>query len=322
MTQCTSGPLCGKDTPIGDNSAEWTARGSFPCGIAVAPLSDMHILVSNDDGIYSPGIAALAEVASEFGSVRVVAPDVERSSMGHAITAYTPLSYRETNLHNYIAYRVNGTPADCVALGAYHWHKGDIVLSGINLGLNLGNSIWHSGTLAAAKQAALLGLRGVALSAPAGAEPDFEPFKPWIRQVLQTLLAETGLTLVNVNFARQQCGLVWTLVSVRRYDGQIVPTKDPLGRELYWFTVTPVEGAEEGTDRWAVEQGCISLTPLRLDLTDEEKLKEVRARRPLDDAMAAVVSPARSSPEAAQSVRDDEASGPIAAAVDASAGRK
>jgi 5'-nucleotidase len=209
-----------------------------------------------------------------------------------------------------------------VALGAYHWHKADVVLSGINLGLNLGNAIWHSGTLAAAKQAALLGLRGVALSAPPGAEPDFEPFKPWIRQVLQTLLAETGLQLVNVNFPRQPRGLVWTRVSVRRYDGQIVPTKDPLGRELYWFTVTPIEGAEEGTDRWAVERGWISLTPLRLDLTDEEKLKEVRARRPLDDAMAAVVSPARSSAEAAQSVRDDEASGPIATAVDASAGRK
>src|SRR5262249_26236028 len=133
----------------------------LPCGIVVAPLSDMHILVSNDDGIYSPGIAALAEVASEFGSVRVVAPDVERSSMGHAITASSPLSYRQTKLQSLTAYRVNGTPADCVALGAYHWPKADVVLSGINLGLNLGNSIWHSGTLAAAKQAALLGLRGV-----------------------------------------------------------------------------------------------------------------------------------------------------------------
>jgi len=282
----------------------------------------MHILVSNDDGIYSPGIAALAEVASEFGSVRVVAPDVERSSMGHAITASRPLSYRQTKLQNLTAYRVNGTPADCVALGAYHWRKVDVVLSGINLGLNLGNSIWHSGTLAAAKQAALLGLRGVALSAPLGAEPDFAPFKPWIRQVLQTLLAERGLPLVNVNFPRQPCGLVWTRVSVRRYDGQIVPTKDPLGRELYWFTVTPIEGAEEGTDRWAVERGWTSLTPLRLDLTDEKKLEEVRARRPLDEAMAAVVSPARPSAEAAQSVRDDEASGPIATAVDGSGGRK
>ena len=128
----------------------------------------MRILVSNDDGIYSPGIMALAEVASEFGTVRVVAPDVEQSSMGHAITATRALSYRATHLGKLAAYRVNGTPADCVALGTYHWDQVDVVLSGLNHGLNLGNSIWHSGTLAAAKQAALLGVRGVALSAPAG----------------------------------------------------------------------------------------------------------------------------------------------------------
>ena len=88
-------------------------------------------------------------------------------------------------------------------------------LSGLNIGLNLGNSIWHSGTLAAAKQAALLGLRGIALSAPAGAEPDFEPFKPWIRRVIETLLAERSLPLVNVNLPREPRGLVWTRASVR-----------------------------------------------------------------------------------------------------------
>ena len=113
----------------------------------------MRILVSNDDGIYSPGLHALAEVAAEFGDVRIVAPDVEQSSMGHAITASRPLTYRRTPIHDFDAYRVNGTPADCVALGTSQWEKIDLVLSGINLGLNLGNSAWHSGTLAAAKQA-------------------------------------------------------------------------------------------------------------------------------------------------------------------------
>ena len=271
----------------------------------------MRILVSNDDGVYSPGIAVLAEVASEFGTVRIVAPDVERSSSGHAITSSRPLSYRVTNIKGLTAYRVNGTPADCVALGAHQWEKVDLVLSGLNLGLNLGNSIWHSGTLAAAKQAVLLGLRGIALSAPATSESNFDSFKPWIRQVLQTLVADT-VPLVNVNFPRQPRGLVWTRVSVRRYDGRIVPTKDPLGRELFWFTVVPIEGTEEGTDRWAVEQNWISLTPLRLDLTDEEQLARAHARRPLDEAIAAVVSPATSSPEAARSVREDEASAPLA----------
>jgi 5'-nucleotidase len=277
----------------------------------------MRILVSNDDGIYSPGIAVLAGIASEFGDVCVVAPDVERSSAGHSITASRPLSYRPTRLEGLKAYRVNGTPADCVSIGVYHWEKVDIVLSGLNLGFNLGNSIWHSGTVAAAKQAALLGLRGVAFSAPAGAESiaDFEPLRPWIRQVLQTLMAEGELPLVNVNIPRHPRGVIWTRASVRRYDGTIVPTQDPAGRKVFWFTVTPIEGAEEGTDRWAIEQGWISMTPLRLDLTDPHSLEEVRARRPLDAVLAAAVSPGKSSPQAAQSVREDEAPAAIPKAI-------
>ncbi len=120
----------------------------------------MRILIANDDGIYSPGIAALAEAAAKFGDVRIVAPDVEMSSAGHSITSSRPLSYKHTPIRGFEAYRVNGTPADCVALGAHLWERVDVVLSGINLGSNLGNSMWHSGTLAAAKQAVLLGMRG------------------------------------------------------------------------------------------------------------------------------------------------------------------
>ena len=267
----------------------------------------MRILVSNDDGIYSPGIAALAEVASEFGTVRVVAPDVERSSTGHAITASRPLSYRATQIKGLTAYRVNGTPADCVSLGSYHWEKVDVVLSGLNIGLNLGNSLGHSGTVAAAKQAALLGLRGIALSAPSGAEPNFDPFKPWIRRVLQRLLGDVPLPLVNVNFPRDPRGMMWTRASVRRYDGRIVPVKDPAGRTLFWSTVVPIDDADEGTDRWALEQNWISLTPLRLDPTDDAQLEEARAAWPLDDEVALSLSPGPSSPEAAKTVRDDEA---------------
>lgn len=274
----------------------------------------MRILVSNDDGIYSPGIAALAEVASEFGEVRVVAPDVERSSAGHSITATHPMAYRPTRISNRTAFRVNGTPADCVALGTHHWDSVDLVLSGLNLGFNLGNAIWHSGTLAAAKQGVLLGIRGVALSVPAGVDQDFEPVKPWIRRVVEIVIAEPSLRLVNVNVPREPRGLLWTRVSVRQYDGRIVPTKDPFGRDLFWFTVKPLEQAEEGTDRWAVEQNWISLTPLRLDLTDEAQLHSVTERRPLDRALAAATSPATSSPEAAKAVQAEEAEGTIAAA--------
>jgi len=271
----------------------------------------MRILVSNDDSVYSPGIASLARVAARFGEVRVVAPDVERSSSGHAITSSRPLSYRATRIHGLAAYRVDGTPADCVALGAHLWGRVDLVLSGVNLGLNLGTSIWHSGTLAAAKQAALLGIRGVAVSAPVGVEPDVDPLEQWLVRVLETVIDEPTLPLVNVNLPRTPQGMLWTRVSVRTYDGRIVPTKDPLGRDLFWFTVKPIEGADEGTDRWALEQGWISLTPLGLDLTDATRLSDVVARRPLDAAVAHATSPARSSKEAALSVRADEADAPL-----------
>src|SRR5213596_4074862 len=149
-------------------------------------IKKMRILISNDDGIYSPGILALAKVASRFGEVRIVAPDVEQSSMGHAITASRPLRYKRIRLDNFTAYRVNGTPADCVALGTHQWGHVDLVLSGINLGPNLGNSCWHSGTLAAAKQAALLGLRGIAITAPVtdNREPDFAALEPYVAKVL------------------------------------------------------------------------------------------------------------------------------------------
>ncbi len=239
----------------------------------------MRILITNDDGVYSPGIAALAQVASRFGEVRIVAPDVEMSSASHAITASRPVTYKRTPLPGLDAYRVNGTPGDCVMLGTTLWEKIDLVLSGINIGANLGNAIWHSGTLAGAKQAALLGLRGIAFSAPATdrEQPDFELLKPWVATVLEALLEAPALPLVNVNFpVGAPRGTQWTCQSMRHYDGKTVPGKDPMGRTHYWFTVVPVEGTEEGTDRWAVEQGDVSMTPLRLDLTDEKALEQVR----------------------------------------------
>jgi 5'-nucleotidase len=244
----------------------------------------MRILVTNDDGVYSPGIAALAEVAASFGEVRIVAPHVEMSSAAHSITASRPLDYKRTPLKDVDveAYRVNGTPADCVALGMHQWDHVDVVLSGINLGSNLGNSIWHSGTLAGAKQAALLGVRGIALSTPATeVEPDFAILKPWTARVLELLLPATDLCLVNVNLpAKAPKGVLWTRQSVRHYDGKVVPGKDPMGRTHFWFTVVPIESVEEGTDRWAVEQGYVSMTPLRLDLTDEKALADVEQRHP------------------------------------------
>ena len=170
-------------------------------------------------------------------------------------------------------------PADCIALGTHHWGHVDLVLSGINLGLNLGNSCWHSGTLAAAKQAALLGVRGIAFSTAVSdkEEPDFVALEPYVAKVLDLLIEEKAMSLVNVNLPQKPRGIRWTRQSVRHYDGKVVPSKDPMGRPIYWFTVTPLQGAEEGTDRWAVEHNWVSITPLRLDLTDEKDLARALA---------------------------------------------
>ena len=246
----------------------------------------MKILITNDDGIYSPGIAALAKVASRFGKVTVIAPEAEQSSMGHAVTHSRPLSVKKAPVNfegqGIEAWKVNGTPADCVALGSHIYANTDVVLSGINMGPNLGNSMWHSGTLAAAKQAVLLGIRGIALSLPVDkTEPDFEALSPFVERTLALLFENTALGLYNVNFPPQPLGIKWTRQSVRLYDGTIVPGVDPMGRKHYWFTVTPLEPAEEGTDRWAVENGYVSITPLRLDLTDEQRLKEVKQAQPV-----------------------------------------
>ena len=172
---------------------------------------------------------------------------------------------------------MNGTPSDCVMLGTTLWEKTDLVLSGINIGTNLGNALWHSGTLAGAKQAALLGLRGIAFSAPATdrEQPDFEALRPWAATVLKrcsttrSRVSSTSTSHLSRHAAR------WTRQSMRHYDGR-VPGEDPMGRKHYWFTVIPVEATEEGTDRWAIEQGYVSMTPLRLDLTDAEMLARVQ----------------------------------------------
>ena len=240
----------------------------------------MRILVTNDDSIYSPGIAALAKAARDFGEVRVVAPDVEQSSMGQAITATRPLWYKKSPVHfeGVEAYKVNGTPSDCVALGTHLWATTDLVLSGINVGYNLGNALWHSGTLAAAKQAVLLGVRGIAVSSTTDSEEsDYELLIPFVKKSIEMILDCPTLKLANVNLPKNPKDILWTNQSVRQYDGKIMPGVDPMGRKHYWFTVVPLQEVDEGTDRWAVNKGLGSITPLRLDLTDEMELKKIKA---------------------------------------------
>ena len=165
------------------------------------------------------------------------------------------------------------------------------MLSGINLGTNLGNAIWHSGTLAAAKQAALLGVRGIALSTPVtDDEPDFKAIKPWAERAIRAVLDLPDLPLVNVNIPAQPKGLHWTRQSFRHYDGKVVPGVDPMGRHNFWYTVVPIEDVEDGTDRWAMRENFVSLTPLRLDLTDEQRLEDVLRRHPFPTDASGPVS--------------------------------
>lgn len=240
----------------------------------------MNILITNDDGIYAPGIAALAKIAKQFGTVRIMAPDVEQSSMGHAITHARPLYVKKSVIafEDIEALRVNGTPADCVALGTELWPDTDVVLSGINMGSNLGNAMWHSGTLSAARQALMLGYKGIALSTPVGEEePDFEYLTPFVAQCLELLMQDTEPMLFNVNFPIRPRSIVFTRQSVRHYDGRVIKGEDPLGRPNYWISVKALEDVEKGTDRYEVQQGNVSITPLRLDLTDEEALQQMKA---------------------------------------------
>lgn len=237
----------------------------------------MKILVTNDDGIYSPGLACLAKVASSFGKVIVMAPDIEQSSMGHAITANRPITYKTSPIvfDDIEAYRVNGTPADCVAMGIHIFKDFDLVLSGINMGANLGNSAWHSGTLSAARQAVLFNQRGIALSVSLGEnEVDFDALETYVHKALSDVITLEKPELLNINFPQSPDGeIIWTKQAVRHYDGKVIASKDPMGRNHYWFTVIPIESEEEGSDRWAVKQGKISITPMLLDLTDTRYLK-------------------------------------------------
>jgi len=237
----------------------------------------MRILVSNDDGIFSPGLVALVEVASEFGETIIFAPDFEQSAVGHAITIKRPLQYHRVKLmKGFEAYRVNGTPADCVALGLFHLGNVDLILSGINLGSNLGSDIWHSGTVAAAKQGVIFGTPSIAFSQVLnGEEPTYEKQKPYIAKVIKLLTNGNQPPLVNVNLPENPKGICWTHQSVRHYNGKVVESEDPNGRRNYWFAATPLTNPDEGSDRWAIDHDLVSLTPLRMSLTDDEWLNRL-----------------------------------------------
>jgi 5'-nucleotidase len=242
----------------------------------------MRILVSNDDGIFSPGIKALGLAMRALGEVYVVAPDVEQSAVGHGITVRRPLRFKHTQSAGFgeiPAYRVDGTPADCVVLGVHLLGRPDLLVSGINIGVNLGLDLTHSGTVAAALEGTSLGIPSIAFSLDtSGEELDFTEAALWAQR-LARLVAEKGLPrgiFLNVNFpAGTPKGILVTRLSTHHWEDKVVERLDPEGRPYYWIAGTPVGEEEEGTDLWAVRRGYVSVTPVGLDFTALDFLPEV-----------------------------------------------
>ncbi len=244
----------------------------------------VQILLSNDDGISSEGLRVLYDSVSSLGEVTVVAPDREQSAAGHSLSLHRPLRIDPAG-GGWFA--VDGTPTDCVNLalnGMLKDRRPDLLLSGINKGCNLGDDITYSGTVAAAMEATLLGVPSVAISLvhENGETPDFQFAGSFARRIAEKVLdrglGEGVLLNVNVpNISGEDCrGVRITHQGKRIYGDTIVEKIDPRGREYYWIGGSSLSWVEEaGTDFDAVANGCVSITPIRLDLTDYRAMKDI-----------------------------------------------
>jgi 5'-nucleotidase len=230
------------------------------------------ILVSNDDGIHAPGIAALATALEAVGEVWVVAPDRERSAVGHALTLHRPLTADQLGPRRFA---VNGTPSDCVNLALLGLLpvRPRLVVAGVNAGSNLGDDVTYSGTVSAALEAALLGVSGLAVSLTRPSGPaSYRSAARAAARLVPLLLREPdrGATLLNVNVPPGPLrGVKLTRLGRRLYSEKVVERQDPRGRRYFWIGVgPPAWEAGEDTDYAAVHAGYVSVTPLMLDLTD------------------------------------------------------
>ncbi len=260
----------------------------------------MRILITNDDGIFADGLKLLAEALAGLADVIVVAPDREQSASSHSLTLNRPLRMQEIRRH---WYAVDGTPTDCVNLGVQGLLKEappDLVISGINTGLNVGGDVTYSGTVSAAFEASLHQLPGIAFSQEIDnklrqrradgnsgpgradgsgtmAESCFSVAAELAREMIAVLLAGelSNDLLLNVNIpASPPLGVRWTRLGKRFYRQTVVEKLDPKGRKYYWIAGTPEWQHETGTDYDAVKSGYISVTPLHLDLTDYRGLED------------------------------------------------
>jgi 5'-nucleotidase len=244
------------------------------------PNGRPNVLVSNDDGIHAPGLAALAAALETVGEVYVVAPDRERSAVGHALTLHRPLRVESLGARRFA---VNGTPTDCVNLAILGILpvRPDVVVAGINSGSNLGDDVTYSGTVSAAMEGSLLGVPALAVSlVDAGDGADYGPAARAAVELTRLLLRdrEGGVTLVNVNVPRGgPRGIRMTRLGRRIYSEKVTEQRDPRGKVYYWIGAgPPAWEAGEDTDFAAVHAGYISVTPLHLDLTSYDGLRALK----------------------------------------------
>ncbi len=248
-----------------------------------------HILVTNDDGILSAGLLALAQEMHKVGRVSVLAPERNWSGGGHVKTLDRALRVREYRLADgSTAFASDGAPSDCVALALLGYFKEtfDLVVSGINYGANLGYDVTYSGTVTAAMEAVIMGVPGVAVSleVPEGqiGDADYGPAARAAREVVERLI-KNGLPagiLLNVNVpalpADQIKGYMMTRQGLRVYHNRLDERTDPRGRPYYWIGGDAPTGVpERGTDVGALAEGYISVTPLQLDLTAYRALSDL-----------------------------------------------
>ncbi len=256
-------------------------------------MSKPLILVTNDDGIVAPGIRALVEVASSLGDVVVVAPDSPQSGKGHAITIHEPLRLNKVNIFPGIeSWESSGTPVDCVKLAKNVVLKDrqiDLCVSGVNHGSNASINIIYSGTLSAAMEASLENIRSVGFSLlDFSFDADFEPAKPWIRHIIEFMLARPFKTgqLLNVNIPKLPAEKIKGLRLCRQADARwkekMVEGRDPSGQPYYWLSGEFYNNdMAEDTDVWALDNGYISVVPSMHDLTSYpalESLKDLEQR--------------------------------------------
>jgi 5'-nucleotidase len=243
------------------------------------------VLLTNDDGIYAPGLWALFEHLKSDHHLMVVAPDRERSAVGHGITLHQPLRAAHVELNGFRGWAVSGTPADCVKLAFRELlpDPPDIVISGINPGANVGINLNYSGTVAAAKEAALYGLPAMAVSIQGGDKPRFETAARCIAQLMPLVLSQgipTG-TFLNINVP----DLPWSAIAGMRlsrqgidpYEDYFEKRHDPRNRVYYWQGGDPKSiFRHPDADGAVLTRNCISITPVRCDMTDYETLEKLR----------------------------------------------